>query len=155
MILGLRENLKGTVVISIIVLFFILPMVISGVGSSWLSSVAGTDAAVVDGETISNQAVNREVYMQKQRLLSQQGVDPSADYLKDENLRAPVLDRLTKKAAVIASIKSAGMAASDATVNTQIVAQKDFQTDGVFDPQLYRSLLSRIGSSPALSKVSL
>jgi SurA N-terminal domain. len=152
MLQGLRDNLKGTVVASVVVLFFVLPMVITGVGSSWLGSVAGTDAASVEGRTITRQELEREVYLQRQRLLGQQGVDPSADYLKEENLRQPVLDRLTKKEAMLSSNEKGGMAISESTVNALIVAQQDFHTDGKFDAQLYRSLLARIGSSPAMYK---
>jgi len=152
MLQGVRDNLKGTVVSSIIILFFILPMVIAGVGSSWLGSVAGTDVAVVDGRTISRSELDREIYLQKQRLLSQNGVDPSADFLKDENLRQPVLDRLTKKAAMLASVEAGGMGVSETAVNTVIVTQPEFQVEGKFDAQQYRSLISRIGLTPATYK---
>ncbi|WP_075185176.1 SurA N-terminal domain-containing protein [Teredinibacter haidensis] len=155
MLQGLRDNMKGTVVATVITLFFILPMVISGVGSSWLGSVAGTDAAKVDGKSISKNELRSQVYREKARLESQKGVDPSADYLKEENLRQPVLDRLTKKSAVLASAERGGMGVSDNVVNSVIVAQQDFHTEGKFDAQLYRSLLQRIGSSPALYKQEL
>jgi len=153
MLQGLRDSLKGTVIATVIVLFFIVPMVISGFSSgSWLGSVAGRDAASVNGTEISKRELDREVYLQKQRLLSQEGVDPSADYLKEENLRKPVLDRLTKKAAMLTSARDAGMAASELQVNSLIANQPEFQKDGKFDPQTYRTLLGRIGSSPAMYK---
>lgn len=152
MLQGLRDSLKGTVIATVIVLFFVLPMVVAGVGSSWLGSVAGTDAASVNGEVITKQELSREVFLQKQRLLSQEGVDPSADYLKDENLQKPVLDRLTKKTAILSTVEGAGMAASDSQVNSMIKNQPEFQVDDKFDPQTYRTLLSRIGSSPAMYK---
>lgn len=156
MLQGLRDSLKGTVIATVIVLFFIVPMVISGFSSgSWLSSVGGTDAASVNGTVISKRELDRQVYLQKQRMLSQEGVDPSADYLKDENLRQPVLDRLTKKAAMLTSAESAGMAASENQINSLIVNQPEFQKDGKFDPQTYRTLLGRIGSSPALYKADV
>lgn len=155
MLQSVRDNLKGTVVTAVILLFFVLPMVITGVGSSWLGSVAGTDAAVVDGREITRAELSREVYMQKQRLLSQEGVDPSADFLKEENLQKPVLERLTKKAAILAAAERGGMAVSDNAVNSMIVTQKEFQVDGKFDAQQYRSLLARIGLTPATYKDSL
>lgn len=63
MLQSVRDNLKGTVVSVIVILFFILPMVITGVGSSFLGSVAGTDAAVVDGRSITKKELSREIYM--------------------------------------------------------------------------------------------
>jgi len=155
MLQGVRDNLKGTTVSIVIIVLFIVPMVIAGVGSSFLGSVAGTDAAEVDGRSVSFAELDREVYLQKQRMLSQQGVDPSADYLKDENLRGPVLERLTRKAAMLAAADHAGMGVDAATVNRVIATQPDFLTDERFDSQKFRSVLSRIGLTPANFKVSV
>ena len=110
MLQSFRDNMKGTLVI-VVIIIFIVPMVLSGVGASFLGSVAGTDAASVDGETISRSTLNRAVYLQKQRLLSQEGVYPTADYLQDENLRGPVLDNLTRRLALANSARDAGMGA--------------------------------------------
>ena len=155
MLQGVRDNLKGTTVSIVIIVLFIVPMVITGVGSSFLGSVAGTDAAEVDGRAVSFAELDREVYLQKQRMLSQQGVDPSADYLKDENLRGPVLERLTRKAAMLAAAEHAGMGVDETTVNRVIATQPDFLTDERFDSQKFRSVLSRIGLTPATFKVSV
>ncbi|WP_028877423.1 SurA N-terminal domain-containing protein [Teredinibacter turnerae] len=154
MLQSVRDNLKGTIVSVIVILFFILPMVITGVGSSFLGSVAGTDAAVVDGRSITKKELSREIYMQKQRLLAQQGVDPSADYLKDENLAQPVLERLTRKAAVLAAAEKGGMAVSEKSINVAIVGQEEFKVDGKFSSQQYRSLLARVGLTPAAYKAA-
>lgn len=155
MLQSVRDNLKGTVVSVIVVLFFILPMVITGVGSSFLGSVAGTDAAVVEGRSITRAELGREVYLQKQRLLSQDGVDPSADFLKDENLAKPVLERLTRKEAIVAAAEKGGMGVSENAVNSMIVTQEEFQVDGKFSSQQFRSLLARVGLTPAAYKAAL
>lgn len=148
MLQSVRDNLKGTVAVIVIILF-IIPMVLSGVGGSFLGSAAGTDAATVNGESISKMELNREVYAQKQRILAQDGVDPASDFLKDENLTGPVLDRLTRRTAMLVAAREGGMSISDQTINKIIIDQQDFYVDGKFDPERYRQLLASNGFTPA------
>ncbi len=147
MLQSVRENLKGTVAVIVIILF-IIPMVLSGVGGSFLGSAAGTDAATVNGESVSKMELSREVYQQKQRILAQGGVDPSSDFLKDENLMGPVLDRLTRRTAMMVTAREGGMSISDEEVNKTITNQEGFYVDGKFDPQRYRELLANNGYTP-------
>lgn len=148
MLQSVRDNLKGTVAIIVIILF-IIPMVLSGVGGSFLGSAAGTDAATVNGEAISRMELSREVYAQKQRILAQDGVDPSSDFLKDENLTGPVLDRLTRRTAMLVAAREGGMSISDQAINKIIIEQQDFYVDGKFNPDRYRQLLANNGFTPA------
>ena len=155
MIQSFRENMKNTVVVFVVVLLFIVPMVLTGVGNSFLGSVAGSDAATVGSTTISNAELRRSIYMQKQRLLSQDGVDESADFLKDENLRGPVLDQLTRRAALVDTLSNSGMAISDAELNRTILNQEQFYIEGQFNPQAYRRVLANVGYTPATYKAAL
>lgn len=148
MLQSVRDNLKGTVAVIVIILF-IIPMVLSGVGGSFLGSAAGTDAATVNGESISKMELSREVYAQKQRILAQDGVDPASDFLKDENLTGPVLDRLTRRTAMLVAAREGGMSISDQTINKIITDQQEFYVDGKFDPERYRQLLASNGFTPA------
>lgn len=156
MLQSVRDNLKGTFVAGIVILFFIVPLVFTGFdGGSYFGSVAGTDAAVVDGKNISTRELNRAVFMRKQRMLQQQGVDPTADYLKDENLRGPVLDTLTRRAALVVAAEKGGMSVSSAVLDDQITKAPEFQKDGRFDMQTYQRLLSNIGYTSAGYKAAL
>jgi len=156
MLQSVRDKMKGTFVAGVVFLLFIVPLVLTGVGDgSFLGSAAGNDAASVDGKKISNAELRRAVYMRKQRLLGQQGVDPSADYLRDENLRGPVLENLTRRAALLVSAKEGGMGVSNATIDRQILDQPEFQVDGKFDSQTYRRLLSNVSFTPATYKVAI
>ncbi len=148
MLQSVRDNMKGTMVVVIVVLF-IVPMVLSGIGGSFLGSVAGTDAASVNGETITRAELRREVFMQKQRMLSQGNVDPTSDRLKDENLQQPVLEQLTRRTALVVSASDAGMAAPDELVAKEIAKTEEFFTDGKFDQDKFRSLIANVGYTPA------
>lgn len=151
MLLNLRDNMKGTLVVVVIILF-VVPMVLTGVGSSFLGSASGTEAAKVEGKSISNSDVQRAVYMRRQQIVAQTGGDASADYLSDDNLRGPVLDGLVRRLALIRSAQNAGMGASDKLVNSEIVEQTDFHTDNKFDLEKYKMLLRGANYTPATYK---
>lgn len=155
MLLNIRESLKGTVVAAVVLLLFVVPLVLTGVGSSFLGSAAGTNAASVDGMDITESELRRAVYQRRQQLLSRENADPNADYLKDENLRGPVLEGLTQRAAIIVSAKSGGMGISEQEVIKTIREIPDFQIDGKFDSQTYQRLLNTIGYTTTSFKAQL
>ncbi len=155
MLLNIRESLKGTVVAGVVLLLFVVPLVLTGVGGSFLGSAAGTNAATVDGKDISEREVSRAIYQRRQQLLSRDGVDPSADFLKDENLRGPVLEQLTQRAAIVVSAKNSGVGVSDESLTETIVEIPDFQVDGKFDPQTYQRILRTVGFTPASFRAQL
>ncbi len=155
MIQSFRENMKNTAVVVIVVLFFIVPMVLTGVGDSFLGSVAGRTAASVGETTISTAELRRAIYFRKQSILSQGNVDADAEFLKDENLRGPVLEQLTRRAAVVESLKNGGMDISDSEVSKSIVDQEQFYIDNKFNVQAYRRILANVGYTPATYKVAI
>ena len=148
MLSSVRENLKGTLVI-VVVIIFIVPMVISGVGSTFLGSVAGTDAAKVDGETVSNMELERAIRIRRSQIMSQQGVDSSSEFLSDENLRGPVLSSLTSRLAIVANGKGSGMGMSERTFEDILRSQEDFFSDGKFNQQKFTNLLLQSGLTPS------
>ncbi len=156
MLQKVRDNLRGTFVAVVVFLLFIVPLVLTGVGDgSYLGSAVGSDAASVEGKAISRADLRRAIFMRKQSLLGQQGVDPEAEFLKDENLRGPVLDNLVRRAAIIAAAQKGGMGVSEATIDKQILQQPEFHVDGKFDPQTYRRLLNNLAYTPASYKAIL
>lgn len=151
MLQNVRDNMKGTVAI-IVVLIFVVPMVLTGFGdSSMFSGVTGSDAAKVNKRSISNIELERAVYQQRERMKSQ-GMDAASDQLKDENLRGPVLQQLTQQAAVVTLSKQAGMGVSDEQFFEAIREAPQFQVDGAFDREVYRQQISNQGHTPATFK---
>lgn len=151
MLESVRENLKGTLVI-VVIIIFIVPMVISGVGSSYIGGVAGTDAGSVNGKAITEVELSRAINTQRSRMTQQGGLDASSPYLSDENLRGPVLDRLSRRAALVTEGEAAGMAVSDAAFGKILAGQQEFITDGKFDQQKYRLLLAQARFTPSSYK---
>lgn len=148
MLEAVRKNLKGTLVVVVIVIF-IVPMVIGGVGSSFLGSAAGTDALSVNGESVSELELERMIQSRRARLLAQGNIDASSPLLSDENLRSAVSDSLASRLALVTAGKDAGMAISDAEYQSVVLEQEQFQTDGKFDQQKFRYSLSQAGFTPA------
>lgn len=148
MLESVRENLKGTLVI-VVVIIFIVPMVIGGVGSSYLGSVAGTDAAKVNGLTISNTELGRAIQQQRSRIIQQSGLDASSPYVSDERLRGPVLNNLTRRLALVAQAKESGMDISDGAFGKTLSQQSEFFVDGKFNQPLFRSMLAQARFSTA------
>ena len=155
MILKFREKMKNTVVIFIVAIFFIVPMVLTGMGDSFLGSAAGQNVASVGDTKITAQELNRTIYMQRQRILAQEGVDPDADYLKDENLRGPAMTQLTRRAALLESLHKGGMSVTEEELNKTILDQEQFYIDGKFNKQAYRRILSSVGYTPTTYKSAL
>ncbi len=151
MLQNVRDNMKGTIA-TIVVIIFVVPMVVTGIGgSSFLSSIAGTDAAKVNRQAITRTELNRAVFQQRERMKSQ-GVDAASDQLKDENLVGPVLQSLVRQAALVTTSKKAGMGISDKQIFSAIQEAPGFQVDGVFNRDIYRQQISLQGHSPTTFK---
>jgi peptidyl-prolyl cis-trans isomerase D len=148
MLQSLRDNLKGTIAV-IVIAIFAVPMVLFGVEKLFVGSLGGNDVATVDGTSISRTELSRAIYLQKQRILSETNVDPSSEFLKDENLRGPVLESLTRQLALVNAAKEGGMAVSEAALWQEIMQQPQFQTDGVFDRQRFRQFVNNLGYTTA------
>ena len=150
-----RENLKGTLVF-IVIIIFIVPMVIGGVGSSdFLGSVAGNDAASVNGESVSNIDLSRAIQMQRNRMTAQGRLDASSPFLTDEYLREPILGNLTRRMALVTQAEDSGMAVSASKFANELRSQTDFYTGKEFDQQKYRSILARAQFTPASYKLQV
>ncbi len=147
MLQSLRDNMKGTVAV-IVIAIFAVPMVLIGIEQLFMSS-GNSDVATVDDTGISQAELSRAVYMRKQRILSQEGIDPNAEFLKDENLRGPVLQSLTQQAALLNAAKESGMAVSETALWQQITQQPQFQVDGIFNQQRFRQIVGNMGFTTA------
>lgn len=146
MLQSFRDNLKG-VTATIIIGLLIIPFVFFGVESIFVSGNSADQAALVNGEKITQLEVDRGVEFQKQRILSQfADVDPKL--LDDARLQGPVLDQLIRQKLIIQAAIDNGMAVTDQTFNEIILKDESFQEDGKFDKALYEYKLARLGYTP-------
>jgi len=104
-------------------------------------------AARVNGKPIKNFEVERGVSQQRRALAQRFGGD-LPDAFSDQMLRQRVLDNLITREVLRQAADDAGMRIRDQRVAAQIRRQQYFQSDGAFDPELYRKTLSQAGLSP-------
>ncbi|MBU2984023.1 SurA N-terminal domain-containing protein [Saccharophagus degradans] len=153
MLQNVRDNLKNKVVFGIVVLVMLI-MVVGGVGSVNLNSIGGNDVASVGGEGVSAVELGRAVAMRKDQLLAN-GVDPTSDFVKEQNLRQQILPQLVRRKALLVTAEEAGVGAAVAEVEKAILGQEAFKVGGKFDPQTYRRLIGNAGYLPATYKVAV
>jgi len=145
MLESIRTNLKGTLVV-VVIIIFIVPMVISGVGTTFLGGAgAAGGAADVNGEIVSAMSLDRAMRNERNRLLQMGGIDASSPLLEDANLKKSALDRLISRSVLITNASANGMAISEQQYAKSLLETEAFLTDGQFDQQKFRTLLAQSG----------
>lgn len=142
----IREGSQGVIAKSILVLV-ILSFAFTGV-SSYLGSSTEVAAATVNGEEISNSALD-QAYENEQGRLKQQLGDMFATLSADENymrsVKQSVLERLVAEKLLDQNAVDLGLRVSDEQIRAAILLEPAFQTDGVFDNDRYLSILRQLG----------
>lgn len=143
MLQSLRENLKGTVAVFVLIIF-VVPLVLFGVEQLFVGSVGGTDAATVNGEGINKRDLQREIMLEKQRLQQQLDLEANSPRLEDSALTGPVLKKMVQREALLQAAVAGGMGASKDELWRQIAQIEAFQVDGKFDYELFKERISNV-----------
>jgi len=146
MLTKIREKFTGGIAIAILALIGI-PFLFFGVNTSF---VGQQFAAKVDGSEIS-------VGQFEQSYRDQLDRNPSWAELPEEyrvQIRQGVLDSLIRDRLVELYLSDAGYQISDESVTASIQRIPEFQTDGVFDIETYRSVLLQNGFDPTSFEAS-
>lgn len=141
MLQSLRDSLKGTVAVFVIIIF-VVPLVLFGVEQLFVGSIGGSDAAKVNGEGISARAVQREMAMERQRLQNQFDLPADSPQLSEDVLSSQVLNRMVRREALVQAAQDSGMGVSTDAVWQDIATIEAFQTDNRFDYDLFRNRIS-------------
>ncbi|GIU24365.1 SurA N-terminal domain-containing protein [Shewanella schlegeliana] len=142
----IREGSQGVIAKGILILV-ILSFAFTGV-SSYLGSSTEVAAATVNGEEISNSALEQAYQNERSRLEQQLG-DMFATLAADDNymqsVKQSVLERLVAEKLLDQNAAELGLRVSDAQVIAAIKAEPAFQTDGHFDNDRYQAILRQLG----------
>ncbi|MCE9678247.1 SurA N-terminal domain-containing protein [Shewanella sp. AS1] len=142
----IREGSQGVIAKSILVLV-ILSFAFTGV-SSYLGSSSEPSAATVNGEEIS-QAALEQAYQSERARLEQQLGDMYNALANNENylasVKQSVLERLIADKLIDQSAEELGLTVSDAQIKNAIINEPAFQTDGKFDNDRYLALIRQLG----------
>jgi len=142
----IREGSQGVIAKSILVLV-ILSFAFTGV-SSYLGSSTEVAAATVNGEEISNSALEQAYENERGRLEQQLGdmfSTLSADDNYMQSVKQSVLERLVAEKLLDQNAAELGLRVSDEQIRTAIMQEPAFQTDGKFDNDRYQAILRQLG----------
>ncbi|MFW0033841.1 MAG: peptidylprolyl isomerase [Arsenophonus endosymbiont of Dermacentor nuttalli] len=142
---NLRTAANNSPVLKIVFVIIILSFVLTGVGG-YLVSGSSNYAAKVNGTTIS-QAQLQQAFQQEKQALHQRLGDQFAEIASSEQgiqtLRRQTLERLIEVTLLNQYSNQLGLSASDNQIKQEIYNMPIFQTDGHFDSEKYRAILSQ------------
>jgi peptidyl-prolyl cis-trans isomerase D len=153
MLQDIRKSTQGTaakVVVGLIVLSFSL----FGI-ESILVGGSGGGIAEVNGEEIYPDEVQQLVNTQKRRIISLMGDNLDPAMLDDQRLSGQALDSIIARKLQMQAATDLNMAISDKQIGAVIRAMEQFQINGNFSPEMYKSMLSSAGYTPAAFKQGL
>ena len=145
----IRESAQGPwamIVIGLIVLSFVF----AGVGS-YLTGSTQVAAALVNGEEISANSVERAYQNERARIEKQFGEGVAAlfanpDYLAD--FRRGVIDRLIGEKLIEQKAIELGLRVSDEQILNTIRNMPEFQVGGAFNNQRFQAIIQQAGFQP-------
>jgi peptidyl-prolyl cis-trans isomerase D len=142
----IREGSQGPWAMGILVLI-ILSFVFAGVGS-YINSSASGSAAVVNGDEIGLDDLERAYQNERSQMESQFGEAFAAlasDTAYLQNFRQGILDRLISEKLLDQAAQELGLRVSDEQIKLAIVGMQEFQVDGKFNNDRYLALLRQAG----------
>ncbi|CAA0119481.1 Peptidyl-prolyl cis-trans isomerase D [Halioglobus japonicus] len=153
MLQDIRKNVQGTaakIVVGLIVIsfaFFGIESILVGGG--------GNEIAEVNGDPIFPQQLQQALNTQKRRLISMMGDNFDPTLLDDDVLGPQALEALINRQLLMQAADEMGLVISDTEIGALVGNMEQFQVDGVFSPEIYKSVLSSAGYTPAFFKQSL
>ena len=153
MLQNIRNNVQGPTT-KIVVWLIVISFSIFGLESILVSGGSG-GVAEVNGEQVTPQEMQMAVNTQKRRLISMMGdnIDPSM--LDDELIGGQVLNSLIGRKLLTQSAQDMELAVSKREIGNLIGGMEQFQIEGKFSPQLFNSVLSSAGYTPAYFEETL
>ncbi|WP_437883291.1 SurA N-terminal domain-containing protein [Pseudomonas sp. LRF_L74] len=144
MLQNIRDNSQGWIAKTIIGVIVAL-MALTGFDAIVSSTGNGRNAADVNGEKITLDALNRAVEMQRSAYIQQFGKDFDPSLLDDKMLRESALESLIERDVLLQGAKGVGMALSQKSVDQLILQMPLFQENGQFSSARYDALLRQQG----------
>jgi peptidyl-prolyl cis-trans isomerase D len=153
MLQDIRSNIQGTIA-KIIIGLIVVSFSIFGIESILLGG-GGNAVAEVNGEEITPMELQTLVTNQRRQILSMLGDQADPSMLDEQRLSAAALQNLIERRLLLQSAKDMNLAVADQQVGALIGSMEQFQIDGQFSPEMYRSVLSGAGYTPQMFKRSL
>jgi peptidyl-prolyl cis-trans isomerase D len=153
MLQDIRKSSKGTaarVIIGLIVISFAafgIESILLGSGSNGVAEVNGEEISPFEFEQVLN--------TQQRQLIQMMGGNVDPEMLESDRLRSQAMQSIINRKLLMQSAITMNLSISEAEIGTFIGGMEQFQIDGQFSPELYRSLLANKGYTPATFKQGL
>lgn len=153
MLQNIRDNSKG-IISKILVSLIAFTFVIWGAEALFSFSTDNSAPAQVNGEEISLQELLQTSELQRRQVLANNpDIDPVT--LDQQAIQAAALQQLIAQRVMLQYTQNNDLALSDAAVDQMIIQSKDFQINGVFDREIFESLLRNFGLTPTTYRQQL
>ncbi len=153
MLQDIRKYTQGTTA-KIVVGLIVISFAFFGI-ESILVNGGGNEIAEVNGEPIQPQELQQALDTQKRRLMSMMGEKLDPAILDDDRLRPQALEALINRKLLMQSAAAMKLAMSEHEIGTVVSSMEQFQVDGAFSPEVYKSVLASAGYTPGYFKQSL
>jgi peptidyl-prolyl cis-trans isomerase D len=153
MLQDIRANSQGTIA-KIIIGLIVISFSIFGI-ESLLFSGGASGVAEVNGEEISPFALQQELSVQQRQLLALLGDDADPALLDEAQLSQQALDVLISREILRQAAADLDLRTSDRVIGELITGMQQFQIDGTFSRDMFRSSLASAGFTPALFRERL
>lgn len=155
MLQSMRDNSKG-VVAGILVGLLVIVFALSGADALFTSRNQIPAAVTINGEEISEIEVARAIEQQRAQMRSRFGDAVPEDFLTDENLRAPAMERLINRTLLAQVVRDNKMTIAPQRIDNLLISNPSFQdANGKFDPDIFRMLVARSAYTPASYRAEL
>lgn len=154
MLQDIRKNVVQGTAAKIVVGLIVISFAFFGI-ESILVGGGGNEIAEVNGDPIYPQQLQQALDTQKRRLISMMGENLDPAMLDDERLGPQALEALISRRLLMQSAVEKGLMISNPEIGALVASMEQFQVDGVFSPEVYKSVLSSAGYTPAYFRQSL
>jgi peptidyl-prolyl cis-trans isomerase D len=144
MLQNIRDNSQGWIAKAIIGLIVVL-MALTGFDAIFQATNHSQDAAKVNGDTISQNALSQAADIQRRQLMQRMGKDFDPALLDEKLLREASLKGLIDRTLLLQGARDAGFSFTDAALDQVILQMPEFQANGTFSADLFDQFIRRLG----------
>lgn len=151
---SIKDNSQGMIA-KIIVGLIVLTFALFGVDALVGGGGGSQKAAVVNGDEISEIELLRASDFFKRRLLSEMGENADPDLIDDQLVRSRALEELVQRQLMLQVAEQQDIHVAEGRIDQAILQNKNFQTNGVFDRNIYEYTLRNLQMTPRDYKTQL
>ncbi|EGG99901.1 Peptidyl-prolyl cis-trans isomerase ppiD [gamma proteobacterium IMCC2047] len=144
---SIKDNSQGMIA-KIIVGLIVLTFALFGVDAIVGNSGGSSKAAVVNGDEISEFELLRAADFFKRRMLQEMGANADPDLIDDQLVRARALEELIQRQLLLQAADEQAIFVANGRVDQAILQNESFQTNGVFDRNIYEYTLRNLQMTP-------